>query len=140
VGAVPQTTSEPSAPPRRIRLKEKVSVRLDEADLAALTRVSEASGTSAAEWVRYLIRAHLQRRPQFNRRDGQALIDIQTNLERIALNIRELRRRTEALDAPMEIIAEQTRMLDVLSGEARSELGRLREITVNAEAYWSAEP
>lgn len=82
---------EPAQPLARLPTG-KLTLRLADADLAALTAEAEAAGLSRTQWSVALIRARLHRRPQLTPVEAVALIEFRRELRRIGVNINQIAR------------------------------------------------
>lgn len=68
---------------------EKVTIRLRDEDMVALDAACREAGLRRTEWVVGLVRRRLLGRPQLNRAEAQALLEIRRDLRRIGVNLNQ---------------------------------------------------
>jgi hypothetical protein len=130
----------PGDPPRGPRNAARVMVRLAAADVAALDVEAAGRGLSRAGWVAALVRRRVHDRPGFGRTDELALIAIQAELRRIAVNIHQIARALNS--AVLEDRSPELALtsFDDLRAEIREHLRGLRQALEGNLAYWEIDP
>jgi hypothetical protein len=127
------------APPGRWEPRPvKLTVRLGEADAIGLAAAAAETGLTPNAWAAALIRRRLQDRPTFGRTGELAVISIQGELRRIAVNLSQLARQPSSpgsrdFDPDLGQIAGFRR-------EVRDQLAGLRAAVAGNLAYWETEP
>lgn len=125
-GALELAPAAPLAPRGR---STKLSLRLGEREAAQLDAVAAEAGLRRTEYVTALIRRRLTRRPTFDRRSAESLLEIRRELRRLGENFRELAGRGggEGVTA-----AE----LEALRREVRGHVEQVRAVLEGSLAYW----
>jgi hypothetical protein len=117
---------------------EKLTLRLKAEERASLDAASAAAGMRRTEWAAALLRARLARRPQFNRDQGQALVEARQELARIGANLRELVRVVRDGDLPPEAVPGAVARVEAFRGEVRGQLAGVRAAINGAADYWES--
>lgn len=114
----------------------KVTIRLGDEDLRALDSACEGTGLRRTEWVVALLRTRLLDRPQLNRAEAEALLEIRRELRRIGVNLNQAVRALHVSGG-----AEADRRAAELAAfqqEVRSQLEGVRAALDGDRAYWAA--
>lgn len=118
----------------------KLTLRLGEADLAALEAEAEATGLSRTQWTVALIRRRLHGRPQLGRPEAFAFIEVQRELRRIGVNINQIARALNTAVLEGQVLDLETAQLRAFQTEIAAHLLGLRDAFEGNLAYWAAEP
>jgi metal-responsive CopG/Arc/MetJ family transcriptional regulator len=133
-GSTAPSALEPEA--RARGRSEKVTIRLRDEDLAALDTACRAAGLRRTEWVVGLVRRRLLRRPQLNRAEAQALLDIRRDLRRIGVNLNQA---VHALHSGAGEGTASARELLAFRQEVRAQLEGVRAALEGDLSYWAGE-
>jgi hypothetical protein len=114
---------------------KKVTLRLKEADLAALDAAAAKSGMRRTEWLLACARRRLSAKPQFREEEALALLETRRELRRIGVNLRELVRRLEERDAAS---AEDLATIQSFQSEVRQQLEGVRAAIDGNLEFWEA--
>ena len=117
---------------------EKLTLRLKAEERTALEAASAAAGMRRTEWASACLRAHLGRRPQFNRDQALALVEARQELARIGANLRELVRVVREGDLPPEAVPGAVARVEGFRVEVRSQLAGVRAAIEGAADYWES--
>jgi hypothetical protein len=117
----------------------KLTVRLGEADLAALEAEAEVTGLSRTQWTVALIRRRLHGRPQFSRLESFALIDVQRELRRIGSNVNQIARALNTAVLEWQVLDLEVAQLAAFQTEIRAHVLGLGEAFQGNLAYWAVE-
>lgn len=117
---------------------EKLTLRLTVEERSTLDAISIAAGMRRTEWASACLRAHLARRPQFNRDQAQALVEARQALMRIGANLRELVRVAREGDLPPQSIPNLVGKVEAFRTEVRDQLARVRAAIEGAADYWES--
>lgn len=127
----------PDASPAR--LTGKLGLRLVPADLAVLEAEAARRGMTRTQWTVALIRARLYRRPQLNRAEALALIEVQRELRRIGVNVNQIARALNTAVMEGAVLDLEVAQLAAFSEEIRAHLSGVRAAFEGNLAYWSVE-
>ena len=117
----------------------KLTVRLSEADLAALEAEAEAAGLSRTQWTVALIRRRLHGRPQLSRPEAFALIDVQRELRRIGVNVNQIARALNTAVMEGRVLDLEVAQLAAFQSEIRAHVLGLGDAFRGNLAYWEVE-
>lgn len=130
--ALPAPAEAPSAP-----RFGKLTLRLGEADLRLLEVEAAAVGLSRTQWSVALIRRRLHDRPQFNRPEAQALIEVRRELRRIGVNINQIARALNTAVMDGVVLDLEVAQLGVFQAEIAAWIEALGEAFEGNLAYWA---
>ena len=120
---------EPFAPAAARGRSTKLSLRLGEREVQQLDELAAETGLLRTQYVVALIRRRLQRRPTFDRRSADALLEIRRELRRLGENFRDLAARGGGEGVtPLE--------LNQLRTELRARVESVREALAGNLSYW----
>lgn len=130
------TPTQATVAPRGVGRGEQVGVRLKASERAALAAAAQAHGTSPANWIRSLALVHLNRRPQWNAAELDALRDVFREL-------RSIGRRIEGMDQVLGTVAqagqgpaEEGDALREVAQQVRWEMRRVVAVMSGNFDYW----
>jgi len=129
------TGEAPAAPPGP-GAGYRLTVRLQEADRAALLTASKARGVTPSTWVRALAVAHLARKPQWNPTEVDALRDLFAEVRRIGANVNQVARALNVAIARGEYPAYQGEAVKEAAELVQSEMRRVVAVMSGNWDYW----
>lgn len=129
------TGEAPAAPPGP-GAGYRVTVRLQEAERAALLAAARARGVTPATWVRALAAAHLARKPQWNPAEVEALRDLAAEVRRIGGNVNQVARALNVAVARGEYPAHQGEAAREAAELVQSEMRRVVAVMSGNWDYW----
>lgn len=129
---LPAPMQAPSAP-----RSGKLTLRLGEADLRLLEVEATAMGLSRTQWSVALIRCRLHDRPQFNRPEALALIEVRRELRRIGVNINQIARALNTAVMDGVVLDLEVAQLGAFQAEIAAWVEALGEAFVGNLAYWA---
>lgn len=115
----------------------KLTIRLDEVDLALLEAEAARMGLSRTQWSVALIRGRLHGRPQFSRPEALAFIEVQRELRRIGVNVNQIARALNTAVMEGTVLDLETAQLAAFADEIRAHIAGLRKAFDGNLAYWS---
>lgn len=118
---------------------QRVTIRLQPAELADLDGAAEAAGLRRTQWIVGLIRRRLRGRPTLNRRDELAFIGVQSDLRRLGVNLNQIARAINTAVMPGVVLETELGELERFRLEIRAHLADLREAFQGNLDYWEAE-
>lgn len=114
----------------------RVTVRLQEAERAALLAAARARGVTPATWVRALAVAHLARKPQWNPAELDALRDLFAEVRRIGGNVNQVARALNTAAHTGEYPPYQGEAAKEAAELVRSEMRRVVAVMSGNWDYW----
>ena len=122
--------SQPAPPVAEVRGRStKLSLRLGEREAAQLDAIARETGLPRTQYVVALVRRRLQRRPSFDRRSAETLLEIRRELRRIGEHLRDQAARGGGEGvSPAELLA--------LRSELRSHVDTVRATLAGNLTYW----
>ncbi len=129
------TGEAPAAPPGP-GAGYRLTVRLQEAERAALLAASKARGVTPSTWVRALAVAHLARKPQWNPAEVDALRDLFAEVRRIGANVNQVARAMNVAVARGEYPSRQGEAVKEAAELVRSEMRRVVAVMSGNWDYW----
>jgi hypothetical protein len=129
------TGEAPAAPPGP-GAGYRLTVRLQEAERAALLTASKARGVTPSTWVRALAVAHLARKPQWNPAEVDALRDLFAEVRRIGANVNQVARALNVAVARGEYPPRQGEAAREAAELVRSEMRRVVAVMSGNWDYW----
>lgn len=116
----------------------KLTLRLTEADRAALEREARRVGLSRTQWAVALLRRRLHDRPQLTPPSAQAFIGVQRELRRIGVNVNQIARALNAAVLPGRVLDLEIAQMEGLGDQIRDDLRGLRAVFEGDLGYWDA--
>lgn len=115
----------------------KLTLRLNEPDLALLAAEAARLGLSRTQWSVALIRRRLHDRPQFTRPEALAFIEVQRELRRIGVNVNQIARALNTAVMEGTVLDLETAQLAAFADEIRAHIAGLRDAFDGNLAYWA---
>lgn len=116
----------------------KLTLRLTEADRAALEREARRVGLGRTQWAVALLRRRLHDRPQLTPASAQAFIGVQRELRRIGVNVNQIARALNAAVLPGRVLDLEIAQMEGLGEQIRDQLRGLRAAFEGDLGYWDA--
>ncbi len=129
------TGEAPAAPPGP-GAGYRLTVRLQEAERAALLAASKARGVTPSTWVRALASAHLAQRPQWNPAEVDTLRDLFAEVRRIGANVNQVARALNVAVARGECPPYQGEAVREAAELVQAEMRRVVSVMTGNWDYW----
>lgn len=115
---------------------EQVRIRLKAAERQALQAAADQRGTTAANWARSLLLAHLARRPQWTPAELDALRDLFREVSQIGGNVNQVARAMNTAAHTGQYPPGQAEEVAELVGLVRAEMRRIVAVMHGNWDYW----
>ncbi|WP_262422603.1 MobC family plasmid mobilization relaxosome protein [Brevundimonas denitrificans] len=118
----------------------KLTLRLPQADMAALEAEAARTGLLRTQWAAALIRRRLHGGLQLTPPEAIALIGVRRELNRIGVNINQIARALNTAVLEGAVLELETAQLAAFATEIRAHVRGLDAAFAGNLAYWSADP